>query len=134
MAFIGFTGGQDQLLDDKNRMAIPAKWREHFDAPAYLVSGEEPCIKVYTKAAFEVAAEEIMATPVSTKEGRDKRRAFFGSTHDVAKDSAGRLLVPQSLIRHASLQKNLKVIGVGECFEIWDLATWQAYNGTEGAE
>lgn len=134
MAFIGFTGKQDQLLDDKNRMAIPAKWREHFDAPAYLTSGDEPCIAVYTKAAFEAAAAEVLSLPAGTKEGRDGRRKFFGDAHDVGKDSSGRLLIPAPLIKHAGLEKDLMVVGAGEWFEIWDKAAWLAYVGGGAGE
>lgn len=126
MAFFGKT---DQVLDDKKRIAIPAKWREQFAAPAYLTAGREPCIVIYSKEAFEMRSREVLAVPADTKEGRDERRQFFGNTHDVLKDSAGRLLVPQPLIDHAKLVKDIIVLGAGEWFEVWDRAAWLAYNG-----
>lgn len=131
MAFI-FTGKYEQLLDDKNRIAIPAKWRDQFDAPAYLTSGDEKCIAVYTKGAFEAASAEVLAMPASTKEGRDGRRKFFGDARDVAKDSQNRLLVPQPLLDHAGLEKEILVIGTGEWFEVWDKAAYLAYSGGTG--
>ena len=134
MAFIGFTGKQDQLLDDKKRISIPAKWREHFDAPAYLTSGEEPCIAVYTRDAFEARAQEVLNTSPDEKIGRDQRRKYFGDAHDVAKDASGRLTIPPALIEHAGLKKELVVVGAGGWFEIWDKAAWAQYTATPGGE
>ena len=83
-------GTSDHVLDDKNRVAIPARWRDQFDAPAYLTSGAEKCVAVYTKGEFEAASAEVVAIPASSQEGRDRRRKFFGDTRDVAKDAQGR--------------------------------------------
>ena len=128
-----FFGKTDQVLDDKNRIAIPAKWRDQFDAPAYLTAGRESCIAIYTKEAFEARSLEVFALSPDTKEGRDKRRQFFKLTNDVAKDSSGRLLVPQALIEHAHLTKDIVVQGCGEYFEVWDKDAWTAYDdGTVG--
>ena len=126
-----FTGKYDLLLDDKNRLAIPSKWRDQFDAPAYLTSGEEACIAVYTKGAFEQAAAEVQALPKSSEAGRIGRRKFFGDARDVMKDGSGRLLIPQSLIDHANLKRDITVVGAGEWFEIWDAAAWNAYMSSE---
>jgi MraZ protein len=120
-----FLGRYEARLDAKFRMPSPAKFRAQFDAPAYLTSGEEPCIAVYTKDTFEAAAAEVQAIPASTPEGRAARRKFFGDAHDVAKDAQGRLLVPPPLRGHAGLQQDVVVIGAGDWFEIWDAARWR---------
>lgn len=127
-------GTSDHVLDDKNRVAIPARWRDQFDAPAYLTSGAEKCVAVYTKAEFEAASAEVLAIPASSQEGRDRRRKFFGDTRDVAKDAQGRLLIPPFLIAHAGLKQDVVVIGLGEWFEIWDKATWDEYNASGAGE
>jgi MraZ protein len=38
----------------------------------------------------------------------------------VEPDSAGRLLIPPNLKDHASLQKDIVLVAVGEKLEIWD--------------
>ena len=131
MAFFGKT---PQMLDEKKRIAIPARWRDQFDAPAFLTASPDGCIAVYTKQDFEAASSDVLAVPASTKEGRDRRRRFFANTHDVAKDSAGRLLIPQPLIEHASLEKDVFVVGSGEWFEVWDRARWETYSANRAGE
>lgn len=131
---MAFFGKIPQMLDDKKRIAIPAKWRDQFDAPAYLTAGPEGCIAIYTKHDFEAASEEVLAVSASTKAGRDGRRKFFANTADVAKDSAGRLLVPQQLIDHAKLTRDIVVLGAGEWFEVWDKTTWDAYDAARAGE
>jgi MraZ protein len=122
-----FLGRFEAKLDDKNRMAIPAKYRDQFDAPAYLTSGEESCIKVFTKAAYERKAEKVNALPDDTPDGRNARRRFFGDSADVTKDAQGRLLIPASLIGHAGLDKDLAIVGAGDWFEIWDPQRYRDY-------
>lgn len=131
MALIGTF---DHVLDDKKRIAIPARWRDQFDAPAYLTSGEEKCIAVYTKSDFDSASAKILAVPASLREGRDARRKFFGDTRDVAKDAQGRLGIPQSLIDHAGLKQDVVLVGTYEWFEIWDRDTWAEYNALGAGE
>ena len=123
---MAFLGTFEARLDEKNRMPIPARFRDQFDAPAYLTSGEEPCIAVYTKISFEARAAEVQSTPASDPAGRNARRKFFGDAHDVPRDAAGRLLIPQRLITHARLIKEVAVVGTGDWFEIWDAAEWRA--------
>jgi MraZ protein len=131
---MAFFGKIPQILDDKKRIAIPAKWRDQFDAPAFLTAGPEGCIAIYTKADFEAASAEVLAVSASTKAGRDGRRTFFGNTADVAKDTAGRLLVPQQLIDHAKLTRDIVVVGAGEWFEVWDKAIWDEYDAARAGE
>lgn len=131
---MALVGTSEHVLDDKKRIAIPARWRDRFDAPAYLTSSPEKCVAVYTKEAFEAASATILATPASSLDGRDKRRKFFGDARDVAKDGQGRLLVPQPLIEHAGLKQEVVVVGAGEWFEIWDKATWEQYNASRSEE
>ncbi|MFN0146484.1 MAG: division/cell wall cluster transcriptional repressor MraZ [Dehalococcoidia bacterium] len=128
---MAFLGTFEARLDEKNRMPIPAKYRDQFDAPAYLTSGEEPCIAVYTRDSFEARAAAVKANSADDEQGRDALRKFFGDAHDVARDAQGRLLIPQRLLLHAGLTKDVTVVGSGDWFEIWDAASWRTRN--EGA-
>jgi len=39
-------------------------------------------------------------------------------------DSQGRFVIPEGMIRYASLGDNLTIIGAGDHFEIWNNETW----------
>ncbi|HXU23085.1 MAG TPA: division/cell wall cluster transcriptional repressor MraZ [Tepidiformaceae bacterium] len=116
-----------QQMDEKNRIAIPARYRDQFDAPAFLQASADGCIAVYTKAGYDEAAEKVLADAEDTEESRRKMRNFFAETQDVKADGQGRLLIPAFLIDHAGLKKDVVVAGVGAKFEVWDAARWSAH-------
>ena len=122
-----FLGRYPARLDDKFRVPIPGKYRERFDAPAYLTSGNGAYIAVYTKETFDGASAEVLAIPANTLEGQKARRKFFGDAQDVAKDLQGRLLIPAPLRGKAGLLEkgDVMIVGSGEWFEIWDAETWR---------
>ena len=59
--------------------------------------------------------------PFSPK-ARELKRFFFNSSFDTELDSANRLMIPPTLMRYASLDKDVVVTGSGECLEVWDRA------------
>ncbi|MCZ2108154.1 MAG: division/cell wall cluster transcriptional repressor MraZ [Dehalococcoidia bacterium] len=128
-----FTGSVEYQLDDRNRVAVPPRYRDHFDAPAMMTTGKETCIAVYTQAGFEEASERVEAIPPDTSEGRKARRFFYGNAFPVGKDAQGRFLIPKELVEYAGLKKDVMVVGLGKYFEIWDAAAWRA-NEAEEAE
>ncbi len=123
---MAFLGRVDVLkVDDKGRLAIPAKFRPQFGADAaYLTSGADPCITVYTKGTFDEAAASVLAIPANSVEGREGRRKFFGDASDLVPDAQGRVNVPVSLLAHAGIERgaDVLIIGAGDWFEIWSPA------------
>ena len=130
-----FLGTEDYQMDERNRVAIPPRYRDEFDAPAFLTTSKEHCVSVYTKEGFDQAAQLVEAMPEDTEEGRERRRFFFGHAYPVPKDKQGRLLIPAKLIQHAGLKKDVTVVGLCKWFEIWDKAAYEAHEAAlEAAE
>ena len=48
-----FSGTVSHQLDAKNRIRIPAKFRNDLDDAYYFVAGAQGCISVFPKAALE---------------------------------------------------------------------------------
>ena len=48
-----FVGFHERQLDDKGRLALPSAFRADFGDACYLVYGEERCIDVFPRDAFE---------------------------------------------------------------------------------
>jgi len=57
---------------------------------------------------------------------RDVQRFLYSGAEEVAPDKQGRILVPGHLRQHATLDKEVVVVGVGRHAEIWDAAAWDA--------
>ena len=123
---MGFRGNFEYQLDDRNRVALPPRFREDFANGAILTPGFDRCIEVYTPEGYDRASEVIEQTPGHTREGRRIRRAFFGSSFDVPRDGQGRLLLPPKLVNYAGITKDVVVVGADRKLEIWDKGSWDS--------
>ena len=122
---MAFRGNFEYQLDDRNRVALPPKFREAFAHGAVLVPGLDGCIEVYTPEGFDAEADVVNRVPAFSAEGRQLRRAFFASSFDVPRDAPGRLLVPAKLLRHADIERDVVVLGNDQRLEIWGSEQWE---------
>jgi MraZ protein len=129
-----FLGTFEYQMDDRNRVGLPPRYRDQFDAPAIMTTSRDSCIAVYTQEGFEAAGAEVRARADDSVEGRRYRRFFFSNAYPVPKDGQNRLLIPQKLIEYGGLKKDVVVAGAGDWFEIWDKAKWDAEQAVEGEE
>jgi len=120
-----FFGEYEHTIDDKNRLTLPAKFREPLAGGVVLVRGLEPCVDVYPRSGWEALAEARLATldPFS-REARGLKRFYFSGASDTEIDRQGRVLVPPALARRGRLGREVVVAGVDDHLEIWDRSVW----------
>jgi MraZ protein len=120
-----FFGEYEHTIDDKNRLTLPARFREAFAGGVVLTRGLDQCLDAFPRADWDalVAARLAPLDPFS-KEARDLKRFFFSAAADAELDKQGRVLVPPALARHARLGREVVVAGVHDHLEIWDRAAW----------
>lgn len=125
---MAFRGYYEHSLDAKGRLTVPAKFRPMLATGLVLAKAFEPCISVWAPQDWEQFTNRFLASlnPFSS-EGRRLQRYFNAGSFDAELDSAGRLMVPQSLIEHASVSRDVTVVGNMACFEIWDRKRWRSY-------
>jgi MraZ protein len=122
-----FFGHADARLDDKNRVAIPAKFRREFgDGPVYVMATEDGCIAMYTEASFEATREEVKRFSRITPEGRRAWRQFFGNTERLMPDSQGRVVIPAHILAEVNIQGPTDVVvrGLDEWLEVWSVEAY----------
>jgi MraZ protein len=121
-------GEHDHTIDDKNRLTLPAKFRQAFAEGVVLARGIERCLTAYPRsewgAAIETRLQEL--DPLS-KEGRVMQRYFFSGAAEAELDKQGRVMIPSSLSEHAGLGKEVVVAGIRDHLEIWDRAAWREH-------
>jgi transcriptional regulator MraZ len=118
---MAFRGRFDHQLDDRGRVAVPAKYRTEFpNNLAVITPSPEGCLRLYPEAAFEEMSNRYASTPATTVEGRRARRSFDGVAHDTELDRQGRILIPARLREQAGLNGTVVVSGNRECLEIWN--------------
>ncbi len=103
-------------LDAKNRLFIPAKYREQLGETFYIVPGAEQNLYVYTNEEFE-----RLSTQVLEKRDRAAQRAFFSNAYEATTDKQGRVTLDAKHVDFAGLSKETAIVGAGRRVEIWSL-------------
>ena len=129
-----FLGTHTPRLDDKGRLALPAKFRTELEGGLVITKGQERCLFVFPMAEFSRITELLRSAPVTQRNVRDYSRVFFASASHEVPDGQGRITVPSQLREYAGLSKDCVVIGANSRVEVWDAEAWQTYlDGTEQA-
>src|SRR5437660_7750213 len=121
-----FLGEYEHTIDEKVRLAVPAKFRAQMDRGAVISKGMGTCLSVYTMERWDEKSAEL-ASGKTSDELRDFERRIYPSASEVELDSQGRMVIPARLRGFAGLDSEVTVAGVRDHFEIWDRATWQEY-------
>jgi len=119
-----FYGAHEHSIDDKNRVTLPAKFREAFGRGVVLARGIDRNVDVYPRATWEASMARIVELDSLTREAREMKRYVFATASVLEVDKQGRVLVPSDLAAHAGLGKDVVVAGVHDHVEIWDRAQW----------
>ncbi len=119
-------GAHDHTLDDKNRLTLPAKFRQDFAEGVVVTRGLDGCLYAFRRADWDRLVElRLSALDPLSPEGRRLQRHFFSGATESELDKQGRVMIPSQLIEHAKLGKEVVVAGVNDRLEIWDRAAWR---------
>ena len=124
-----FFGSYEHSVDERGRIAVPAKFRKLFVEGAVVRAGPERCVEVYTAEGFRLETTRRLGDHLSTRdrESRRVRRAFLTNAFEVELDRQGRILVPAYLRESIGLTDNAVVVGSRDHAEIWAPAAWDTY-------
>ena len=127
-----FSGTFEHATDDKNRVAIPAKYRDALaglDQQRLVVTrfreGDRRCLDVYPLSAWEELEAKILAKPRFDRAVQRFKHAYVSMAHEVVLDAQGRILVPQHLRDYAGIKRDVVFTGSIDMFKMWDRDTWQ---------
>lgn len=123
-----FLSGEHQHgLDDKRRLALPARLR-HLVRRFVMARGWEGCLSLYTEAEWKKLLLKLDGLPVSNKvHARAFKRLLISGAICLDVDGQGRLLVPESLGRYAGIRKEVTVVGMENRIELWSSERWEQY-------
>jgi MraZ protein len=118
-------GEHEHSLDDKNRLTLPARLRAAFEDGVVVTRGLDGCLFAYPRAAWEQMARRIQGLDPLKSEARVMQRHFFAGAAQGELDRQGRMVLPQALLEHAGLTREVTVAGVHDHLEIWDRGKWR---------
>ncbi len=127
-----FIGEYKHNLDNKGRVAVPAKFRKILKQGAVVTRGLDNCLFLYSKREWKVIAEKLSKLPISQAKARAFARLMLAGAMDVDFDNQGRINLPEYLIKYASLKKKAIIAGLYDRLEIWDEVNWNKFKA--GAE
>ena len=122
-----FTGEYRHTVDDKGRIAVPAKFRAQLDAGAVVSRWMEDCLALHTRAGWESLADKVSSLPITDQASRLFQRFIFANAAEVDLDRQGRILLPAYLREAVHLDGDAVVIGARDHAEIWAPAAWDGY-------
>lgn len=114
-----FMGEYHHNIDDKGRLIIPSKFRNELGEKFIVTRGLEECLFVYSISEWNEIINKLKQLPFTNKDARLFMRMFMSGATECELDKNGRINIPTTLAKYASLDKECVVIGVNERLEIW---------------
>ena len=122
-----FQGASSLTLDAKGRLSVPTRHRDVISAVAAgqltLTKHPHGCLMVFPRPEWDLFRDRIAALPMSAQWWK---RIFLGNAMDVELDGTGRILISPELRTAAGISKDAVLLGMGNHFELWDKATYEA--------
>jgi MraZ protein len=121
-----FLGEYEHTLDDKNRLTLPARFRDAFGGGLVVARGMDGCLVVYTRDAWtEFVSVRLDGLDPFSREARQMSRFVFAGAHETEPDKQGRVMIPPPLVAHGRLDREVVIAGVRDHVEIWNRAAWR---------
>jgi MraZ protein len=119
-----FLGEYDHNMDDKGRLAIPARFREELGEGVVVTRGFDRCLMGFPRTMWEKLSQQVSGLSLGQGDARNLRRLLFSGAADIQLDRQGRILIPQNLREYAALGEQVIVAGLNTHFEIWARERW----------
>lgn len=119
-------GQYHSKLTDKNRIAVPRKFREELGEEVIIARWYENCLVLVSGEYWEGFLLRLSGISGSiTSPVRKIDRFVLGSAYEVALDKQGRFVVPDALLAHAEIKDEVVFVGLRDRIEIWSSTSWK---------
>lgn len=119
-----FLGSYTCKLDAKGRMVLPSKVRaalpETHNDVIYLNRGLSNFLVLFSEISFNKTFAHYSGLSDFDPEQAKIKRYWLSNVVKIELDKSNRLLVSKEHANYAGLQKEIRLIGVGDRLEIWD--------------
>jgi MraZ protein len=121
-----FAGEFAHSLDEKGRLAIPAKFRSRFKEGAVVTRWIGECLAVFPSPEWAALNAEIGKRPRTDPAVANFRHFVLAGAHEADPDGQGRVTLPAHLREFAALEGEAVVIGNSDHLEVWEPGRWRA--------
>lgn len=122
-------GEYQHSIDEKGRMAVPAKFRKTLSGGVVVTKGLDACLHLYPMDEWTKFADKVSKLSINQADHRAFSRLMLAGASHAEIDSQGRILIPEYLRSFAGLKEKAVVVGLYSRAEIWDEEKWKSYRG-----
>ena len=122
-----FTGEYRHTVDDKGRLAVPARFRGQLAGGAVVSRWIDGCLAIHDGPGWDSLSTRVAALPVTDSAARLFQRQIFAGAFDAELDRQGRILIPGYLRDEIGLTGEAVVAGIRDHAEIWAPKAWDEY-------
>jgi MraZ protein len=123
-------GEYDALLDEKNRILVPADFRKEItdareEKSLILRIGRNRVAWLYPENYYR---ELIAQRRQSLMPGEDEEKfneAYYGMIFRLSWDAQGRIVVPEKVMKRTNMGRSLTLVGAGDHLAIWNRDDWE---------
>jgi MraZ protein len=122
-----FRGRSIHTLDAKGRIRIPTRFRDILKTryeDRFIITNLDRCLVAYPLQEWEIIEEKLGSLSLVRQDVKAFQRFFISGATECSFDKQGRVLIPQTLREHASLEREVVLAGMLRSFEIWSKGYW----------
>jgi MraZ protein len=129
-----YIGNLLYAVDTSHRLMLPPQWREKGAPSRYYVLPwplmKPDCLLVLPPAVFGDLVDKLRARPMASQEVANLERLIGSKTSQAEVDKYGRLVVPGESLREAGIEKQTRLVGRLNKFELWNPERLEAAQAT----
>jgi MraZ protein len=122
-----FRGRSKHFLDDKGRLAIPARFREVLQTKSnqiLVLTNHDSCLWAFAQDEWKTIEENAARMPQLDHAVNTYLRYFISGAQECLVKQ-GRITIPPDLREISGLKKEVVLVGGLKLFEIWDRERWE---------
>jgi MraZ protein len=130
-----YVGEHRRSVDEKMRIALPAKWRPENEEDTFLaLPNPIGCITVYPPKMIVRLEEKVAEVSFGDTQGQMVLAKLFSKADTFSCDSKGRVKIEEKLLKHAQIQSEVIFVGGGSTFNAWEPEKFKNYLERESLE
>ncbi len=122
-----FIGEYTYSIDQKGRVALPAKFRNKLASGCVVTRGLDKSLFIYPMDEWQKIAEKLASLPLTSAKARAFARLMLAGAMDLELDKQGRITIPGYLREFASIENSVVVAGLFDRLEVWSENSWKEY-------
>lgn len=119
-------GQFNHQIDEKGRIRVPARLRDAIGSSPMLMKGTDGCLLLYSSEEADKLFTRLFSDVLPGDEKSEALRTISENSSPLEADSQGRFLLDATLVKGASIKKNIVTIGAYNHLEIWAEEVWLA--------